>query len=291
MTPLRKRMIEDMQLRGLSLGTQEVYARAVYKLAGYYHRSPDRISEEELRAYFLYLKNERQLARSTRLVTLCAIKFFYDYTLKRDWPLLDIIRPEKEKKLPVVLSTEEVWQIINCVREPRYRVCLSTIYACGLRISEGVGLQVHEIDSKRSQLHLHSGKGNKHRRVPLPTQTLLQLRRFWATHRNPVWLFPAQTPQTKGVRLSESRKAMSKYSVGCAFRAALAESGVTKAATVHTLRHSWATHLLEAGVHLRLIQLWLGHSSLKTTTIYTHLTQKSEIIAMNKLDELIGTLS
>ena len=288
MTYLRQRMIEDMQLRGLSSGTQQVYVRAVRQLAEHYHRSPDQLSEEELRSYFLYLKNERQLARSTCTVVLCAIKFLYDYTLKRDWPLFALIRPEKEKKIPVVLSTEEVLQIINCVRKPHYRVCLSTIYACGLRISEGAGLQVCEIDGARSQLHLHSGKGNKQRRVPLPSQTLLQLRRFWSTHRHPTYLFPTRTP---GVGLSESRAAMSTYSVGSAFRAALAESGVTKRATVHTLRHSWATHLLEAGVHLRLIQIWLGHSSPKTTALYTHLTQKSETIAMNKLNELIETLS
>jgi len=289
MTPLRQRMIEDMQLHGFSVGTQQVYVRAVRQLADYYHRSPDQISEEELRAYFLYLKNEKRLARSSCTVAVCAIKFLYDYTLKRDWPVLGLIRPEKEKKIPVVLSTEEVRRIISCVRKPYYRVCLSTIYACGLRISEGAALQVREIDSARMQLHIRSGKGNKDRCVPLPVQTLAQLRQFWHSHRHPIYLFPART-RGEG-RCSEATAAVSISSVGCAFRAALAESGVKKAATVHTLRHSWATHLLEAGVHLRLIQSWLGHSSPKTTALYTHLTQKAETLAMNKLNELIETLA
>jgi site-specific recombinase XerD len=134
------------------------------------------------------------------------------------------------------------------------------------------------------QIHVHLGKGNKDRYVPLPTQTLNQLRCFWATHRHPVWLFPART--SGGVRF-EAKTAMCTEGVSEAFKAALAESGVTKAATVHTLRHSWGTHLLEAGIHLRLIQTWLGHSSPKTTAIYTHLTRKAEEIALTTINELM----
>ena len=288
MTPLRQRMIEDMQLRGLSPHTQRAYVHVVRELAAYYHRAPDQISEEELRAYFLYLRNEKQLSRSSCTVAVCGIKFFYEYTLKRDWPVFELIRPAKEKKIPVVLSIEEVQQILSCVHKPHYRVCLNTIYACGLRISEGVGLQVREIDSARMQLHIRLGKGNKDRCVPLPGQILEQLRQFWVSHRHPVWLFPART--RSGV-LSEATVAMSARGVGKVFKEALAQSSVTKEATVHTLRHSWATHLLEAGVHLRLIQLWLVHNSPKTTALYTHLTQKAETIAMNKLNELIETIS
>ena len=289
MTALRERMIEDMQLHGFSPGTQDAYVRAVRQLAGYYHRSPDRLSEEELRAYFLHLKNERQLARSTITVTICAVKFFYDYTLQRDWPVLGLIRPAKEKKVPVVLSQDEVRAVLYCVRQPHHRVCLSTIYACGLRISEGAGLQVKEIDSARMHLHIRLGKGNKDRCVPLPVQTLEQLRQFWRSHRHPSYLFPART--ARGVPRSQARSSMSTSSVGTAFRLALVESGVTKAATVHTLRHSWATHLLEAGVPLRPIQVWLGHSSIRTTAHYTHLTQKITTVAMGKLNELVASLS
>ena len=165
-------------------------------------------------------------------------------------PVFERIRPKKETKQPVILSRGEVHDILSRIRLPHYRVCLSTIYACGLRISEGAGLQVAHIDSARMQLHIHSGKGNKDRRVPLPEQSLSQLRQFWVTHRHPVWLFPKRN---RGGMIPEAKSAMSSVSVGSAFKAALAESGVGKAATVHTLRHSWATHLLEAGVHLRLI--------------------------------------
>ena len=288
MTPLRQRMIEDMQLRGFSPATQKVYVKAVIKLSEYYNRSPDQISEEEIRVYFLYLKNEKKLSRSTRKVALQGIKFLYKYTLNQQLQLFDLIKPEREKKLPVVLSTEEVQQIIGCLRKPHYRVCLSTIYACGLRVSEGTGLQVREIDGARMQLHIRSGKGNKDRYVPLPEQILAQLRSFWTTHKHPVWLFPARARW--GVQ-PEVTTAMSVRGVDVAFKAALSESGVTKSATVHTLRHSWATHLLEAGVHLRVIQIWLGHSSPNTTARYTHLTRKSETVALTQLDELIKTLS
>jgi site-specific recombinase XerD len=281
-------MIEDMQLRGLSPRTQEAYVRAVRYLAAYYNKSPDQIGEEELREYFLYLKDERRLSRSSCTVALCGIKFLYEYTLRRRWPVFELIRPKKEKKQPVILSREEVQRILGCIQKDQYRVCLSTIYACGLRISEGTGLQVKQIDSARMQLHIQLSKGNKDRRVPLPNQTLQQLRQFWVTHRNPVWLFPKRT--RGGVQVN-AKAPMSVSQVSRTFKLALAESGVSKAATVHTLRHSWATHLLEAGVHLRLIQEWLGHSSPKTTTLYTRLTQKAEAIAVTQLNELVATLS
>lgn len=286
--PLRKRMIEDMQLRGLSPGTQKAYVRAVRDLAAYYNKSPDQISEEELRGYFLYLKDERRLSRSSCTVALCGIKFLYEHTLRRRWSVFELIRPKKEKKQPVILSREEVQRILGCVQKDHYRVCLSTIYACGLRISEGTRLQVKQIDSARMQLHIQLSKGNKDRRVPLSDQTLQQLRQFWVTHRNPVWLFPKRA---RGGVQADAKAPMSTRQVGRTFKLALAESGVSKAATVHTLRHSWATHLLEAGVHLRLIQEWLGHSSPKTTALYTRLTQKAEAIAVAQLNDLVATLS
>ena len=287
MTPLRQRMIEDMQLRGLSPATQRAYVRVVRDLATYYNKSPDQIEEEEMRVYFLYLKNEKRLARSSCTVVICGLKFFYEYTLNRPMPTFDRIRPKKVHKIPIVLSQEEVYQILSCLRKPHYRVCLSTIYACGLRISEGAGLRVDHIDSARLQLHIRQGKGYKDRRVPLPEQTLVNLRQHWLSHRHPVWLFPKRTRFDVE---PDATAPMSTTGVANAFKAALAESGVTKEATVHTLRHSWATHLLELGVHLRLIQLWLGHSSPKTTTIYTHVTRKAEDVALTTLNDLIAEI-
>ena len=288
MTPLRQRMIEDMQLRGLSAKTQYEYVRVVRDLAVYYDRSPDQLSDEELRTYFLYLMNEKRLARSSCTVAICAIKFLYRYTLKQQWPILEFIRPGKEKKQPVVLSREEVQQLLNCVRNLHHRVCLMTIYSCGLRISEGARLQVGQVDSSRMQLRIQAGKGNKDRCVPLPEQTLHQLRMFWDTHHHPVWLFPQRIQ--RGGLLPNAKAPMSSRYISRTFKVVLAESGITKAATVHTLRHSWATHLLEAGVHIRQIQVWLGHNSINTTAHYIHLTQKSETIAQTQLNDLIASI-
>ena len=288
MTRLRQRMVEDMQLRGLSEETQEAYVRAVRQLAEHYGKSPQRISDEELRQYFLHLTNVKQLSSSTIKVALYGIKFLFRHTLRKEWPTLDLVRPRREKKLPVVLSVAEVRQILGIIRRPRYRVCLSTIYACGLRVSEGVHLQVRDIDSDRMMVHVRHGKGAKDRYVLLPVPTVEMLRRYWGTHRHPEWLFPA--PTKSGVPLSTATKPMSISGVQRAFKAALQESGIQKKATVHTLRHSYATHLLEAGVNLRIIQSYLGHSSPKTTAIYTHLTRKAEDLAAEAINRVMGDL-
>lgn len=289
MTPLRRRMIEDMQLRGLSERTQETYTRAVRQLAEHYGVSPDQLSEEELRQYFLFLHTEKRLSRASCTIALCAIKFFYERTLQRQWAILDVVRPAKGQKLPVVLSPEEVWQIIGLIRLPHYRVCLSLIASCGLRLLEGVRLQVPQIDSGRMQLHIQAGKGNKDRYVPLPPRLLPLLRRHWCTHRNPVWLFPS--PGRRGKERAIATVPMEERSLQNAFRLAVAEAGIHKPASVHTLRHSWATHLLESGVNLHLIQVWLGHSSPTTTTIYTHLTRKAEQQADAALEAFTAGLS
>ena len=282
MTPLRQKMIEDMQLRGLSERTQDSYVRVVRQLAEYYHKPPDQVSEAELRQYFLYLKNEKQVARSTCTQALCGLKFFYQQTLQREWALFDFIRPPQEHKQPVILSIEEVRAILSRVRQPPYRVCLSTIYACGLRLLEGVRLQVRDIDSGRMVLQVRRGKRNRDRSVPLPGRTLAQLRQHWGRHRHPVWLFP-------GRGLSASAP-MEKSGVQRAFRAALTASRLPKAASVHTLRHSYATHLLEAGVDLRQIQSYLGHDSLATTALYTHLTPAGTANAGAVINQLMAEL-
>jgi len=160
MTPLRQRMIEDMQLRGFSARTQECYVAAVRHLAAHFHTSPDRLSEEDLRQYFLYLANEKKVARATATIALCGIKFFYEHTLQQHWPTLRFVRPPREKQLPVVLSRDEVRRILAEVRIPGYRACLTTIYACGLRLLEGAHLQVPDVDSGRRVLHIH-GKGRR----------------------------------------------------------------------------------------------------------------------------------
>jgi len=192
MTPLRQRMIHDLQLRGYSDRTVEAYTRAVRQLAQFYHASPDTLTEEQVRQYLIRLTTVQKVARGTHTIALCGIKFFFEQTLGQQWTVLDVARPKGEKKLPVVLSREEVWRVLGAVRIAVYRVCLTTIYACGLRLLEGARLQVPDVDGDRKLLHIH-GKRRKDRYVPLPDATLDLLREHWRTHRNPLWLFPTGT--------------------------------------------------------------------------------------------------
>ena len=291
MTPLRQRMTEDLKLRGYSESTQTLYVTAVRQLCEHFGKSPGRITEEELRDYFLYGKNVKKWSRSTSTVALCGIKFFYENTIKRPWPTLLFIRPGREKKLPVVLSRDEVRQTLSNLKLRRYRVCLTTIYSCGLRLSEGTQLKVENIDSARGFIQVRNSKGHmgdKDREVPLPQKTLQLLRAQWKSHKNKVWIFPS--PGRGGANMSFATTPISSSSVQVAFRKALKTTGINKKATVHTLRHSWATHLLEAGINLRLIQAWLGHSSPATTSVYTHLTEKAETVAIESIDALMDDL-
>ena len=291
MTPLRNRMLEDLQLRGYSDSTQSLYVNAVRQLCEHYDKSPGRITEEELRDYFLYGKNVKKWARSTSTVALCGIKFFYENTIQRPWPTLLFIRPGHEKKLPVVLSRDEVSEILSNIELLRYRACLTTIYACGLRLSEGIHLKIENIDSARGFIQVRNSKGHmggKDRDVPLPKKTLALLREQWKSHKNKVWIFPSAGRDGKNMPLATTP--VSKSSVQVAFRKASKSAGINKKATVHTLRHSWATHLLEAGINLRQIQTWLGHSSPSTTGVYTHLTEKATTVAVKTINELMDDL-
>jgi len=285
-TALRKRMIEDMRLRGYSARTQETYVTAVRQLACHFGRSPDGLTEEDLRRYFLHLTEEKHLARPSITIALCGIKFFWESTLGRPLGVLGIVRPPRERKLPVVLSREEVHRILRLVRIPVYRVCLATIYSCGLRLLEGARLQVPDVHSAEMRLHVH-GKGGRDRYVPLPDATLAMLRDHWKTHRSPLWLFPA--PPRRGVprALAHGGGPVTRSSLQSAFRRALLKSGVVKRAHVHTLRHSYATHLLEDGVNVRVIQESLGHGSLRTTQLYTHLTAEVRAAARDPINRLL----
>lgn len=289
MTPLRQRMLEDMQLRGLSARTQECYVAAVRQLADHFHTPPGRLTEEQLREYFLYLTNEKKVARTTATIALCGIRFFFEQTLRREWTTLRFVRPAREHKLPVVLSRDEVRRVLALVRIPVYRVCLTMIYACGLRLLEGAHLQVPDIDSERLVVHVH-GKGKQDRYVPLPAPILPGLRAYWRTHRSPQWLFPA--PTRRGLRhsLTHNGGPVTRSSLQSAFHRAVLRSGIVKRAHVHTLRHSYATHLLEAGVNLRIIQDALGHRSARTTQIYTHLTCEIRAALTDPLNQLMQDL-
>lgn len=289
MTVLREKMLEDLKLHGLAKNTQDLYVRAVRQLANYCQKPPDQIKEEELRQYFLYLTQVKKIAPSTLTIAVCGIKFFYEHTLHRHWTILNLVRSPRERKLPEVLTIEEVHRILGCVRHLRFKACLGTIYACGLRVHEGTHLQVKDIDSASEIIHIRNGKGGKDRNVPLPQSILKILRQYWVTHRNPVWIYPSRDKEVI-YRMDEATKPMTVRTVQRAFLEALQESGVTKNATVHTLRHSWATHLYEAGVDLLIIQAYLGHSSPATTSIYTHLTPKTTEPARQTINRVLENL-
>jgi len=284
-------MIEDIQLAGLSARTQESYVRSVRQLAEFFNKSPARITETEIRDYFLHVKNEKKWARATCTIAICGIKFFWEHTLKRDWTTLGLIRPAREKRLPVILSREEVVSIMKNVRLFRYRVCLETIYSLGLRVGEGTRLKICDMDSARMVVHVRNGKGGKDRYVPLPRRTLQLLREFWLIHRNLEWLFP-RVGRGHGEYHTDNplNEPMSITVVQMAFKDALAATGIRKMASVHSLRHSYATHLLEAGVNLRQIQTNLGHNSPATTAVYTHLTGVAQEKARLNLDGIMNAL-
>ena len=269
-TLLRKRMHDDLQLAGLVQGTQKVYLGAIRQLAAHFHEAPDRLSEEQVREYLLYLKNRKRLAPSSLNVAASAIKFFYSHTVPRDWRTLQKLRIPKAKTLPDVLTVNEVHQLIDAVRRPHIQVFFWTVYSLGLRLQEALHLQVGDIDSKRMLVHVHLGKGAKDRYVPLPGRTLTLLRRHWLTHRDPCWLFPARKPDSSAVTAVGGP--LPPTNLQAAMRAVVEELNLRKTITIHTLRHSYATHLLEAGLNLRLIQQYLGHSSLRTTMVYLHVT-------------------
>jgi len=272
MTDLLTRYSEDLQLKGMSKTTIKMYTRAVRQLTTHFHKSPEEISDEDLRQYFLYNKNERQWSRVTSTISLCGIKHFYTLTLKREWTNLKFVRPEKEKKLPVILSQQQVIAILNHVQFPHHRACLKGIYSLGLRIGEGTNLQVSDIDSDRMFVHIHRGKGNKDRYIPLPERTLQIMRAFWKTHRNPILLFPA--PGRGGQKMPYNNKPMPISSIQIAFCQAKVAAGIHKKVSVRHLRHSYATHLLEEGVNLRYVQQYLGHNDPKTTMVYTKLIKQ-----------------
>jgi integrase/recombinase XerD len=285
-TPLREQMQQDLQLAGLVQGTQEVYLRAVRQLAAHFHRAPDQLTEKQIRDYVLYLKNERRLACGSLQVIVSSLKFFYTHTVPRDWKTLQQLRVPKQKSLPDVLTIDEVRRLIDAVRTPCVKTFFWTVYSLGLRLQEGLHLQVRDIDNQRMLVHVHLGKGAKDRYVPLPPRTLEILRQHWVTHRDPTWLFPA--PRGDQPNATPATGPMAQYGVQRAMRQVVRELNLRKTISIHSLRHSYATHLLEAGVNLTLIQKYLGHSSLKTTTVYLHVTSLGQERARAVIENLMA---
>jgi site-specific recombinase XerD len=290
MTALRRRLIDDLTLRGYAQRTIGAYVGAVARLSQFFRASPDQLTEEQLRTYLLELTTTRASATVTQ--ALSALRFFYEQTLGRHWTILDLARPPRDKKLPTVLSRDEVRRVLEAIHGPAYRVCATTIYTCGLRLLEAVGLRVADIDGARGLLHIHHGKGGMDRVVPLPAATLTLLRTHWRTHRHPEWVFPAPVRRGHLRRPHRAVRPMHPTTLQRAFRLAVIASGVRKRAHIHTLRHSYATHLLEAGVSVLLIQQYLGHSSPSTTAIYAHVTRELRDASLDPINGLTsGVLS
>jgi site-specific recombinase XerD len=280
MTTLRYRMTRDMRLRGLAEATQRTYLDAVKNLAQHFDRSPDQLTEDDIRKFFVHLTQTQRRAKSTVRVHLFAIKFLFRHTLRRPSPVLDLIRLRRDRKLPTVLSRDEVRQLLARIRRPVARMGAVLMYACGLRVSEAIHLRLQDIDSPRMVVCVRNGKGRKDRYVPLPQRTLELLRSYWREHRPEYWLLPDRSG-AKPIR----REAVLKC-----IRAAARDCQLTKAVCCHTLRHCYATHLLEQGVDLRSIQGLLGHRSIRSTIPYLHLTQRAMKNVHRSIDDLMADL-
>lgn len=279
-----QRMLEDLHLDGKANRTIYGYIRAVRQLAEFCQTVPDKITEEQVRQWLLYLKVEKQLAYGSLRVAFSGIKFFFTHTCRRKWRVIAETKLQNVKALPEVITHRQVLQVIDACTTLRMATAFWTIYTLGMRIEEAVSLHVGDVDSQRMMVHIHRGKGAKDRYIPLPISTLGLLRGYWKTHRNEVLLFPA-TPR-KGQLASDVTTSFSASSAQNAIKKIAQTMGLRKKVTPHTLRHCYATHLLEAGVSLKAIQKYLGHSSLQTTMIYLHLTETAEADSRKIIDEL-----
>ena len=257
-TRLRQRMIDDMRIRNLADNTQSAYLQQVIAYAEHFHRSPDELGLEAIRAYQLYLTQTRRLSPSSVSVATGALRFLYKVTLKRDWAIDEIPMPKRPFKLPVILSREEVMHFLESIDSVKHRAILMTAYAAGLRVSEAIHLKVTDIDSQRMMLRVDQGKGRKDRYIMLSPRLLEVLRDYWKTLRPSLWLFPGDL----------IGQPITRCAVELACQKAHRASGIAKPITPHSLRHAFATHLLESGTDIRTIQLLLGHRSLATTSRY-----------------------
>jgi site-specific recombinase XerD len=276
MTPLRQRMLQDMGIRNLAVNTQLAYVQQISAFARHFDCSPDALGPEQVRAYQVHLLEERKLAAGSLSVVAAALRFLYKITLRRPWNDDDIPMPKRPLKLPIVLSPEEVVRFLACVASTKHRAILTTIYASGLRVSEAVALRPADIDSSRMVLRVDQGKGRKDRYVMLSPRLLEVLRDYWRIERPKPWLFPGDGAD----------RHISKNAVEQACQKAHRAAGIDKPVTPHSLRHAFATHLLEAGTDVRRIQLLLGHRSLATTSRYLKVATSSLVSTVSPFDRL-----
>jgi len=278
MTALRQRMIDDLQLRNYAPGTIDAYVRHVAEFAKYFGQSPDQLGPEQIRQYQLYLIRQKKAAWGTFNQVVCALRFFYQITLGRPSIVEQVPFPKQPRRLPVVLSQSEVRAVLEAKSNLKHRAILNTLYASGLRVSEVTNLQVTDIDSARNLIRVRQGKGRKDRKVMLSPNLLTLLREYWKAYRPAHWLFPGMKPD----------QPLDRCSVYLICKQAGDSAGLTKTVTPHVLRHSFATHLLEAGTDLRTIQLLLGHRNLKSTALYVHVSALVLRSTTSPLDRLLN---
>lgn len=284
--PIALRFRDDLKLNGKAIRTQQSYGRALRKFTEFLGHSPEQATEDQLRQYLLYIVEHKRWQSSTVNVAQQALKLFFRITCPRDWSVLKLARVQVEQKLPTVISIGETQTLLKLIDKPSMKCFFLAVYSMGLRLQEALNLNVQDIDSKRMLVHVHRGKGAKDRLVPLPQSTLEELRNYWKTHRNPVWLFPAEGRDHK--LAPTATQPMSESSVQNTIKAVLKQlNWDQRGISPHTLRHCYATHLLEAGVNLKLIQKYLGHKHLTSTMIYFHVTTVGEEAAISKINALM----
>ena len=286
-----RQLQEESQLRAHTKVTYKTYLNRLHQFHNYIKKPLDQVSLPEIREYFLYLINVKKIGRESLRNSFYAVRFYFVYCLNFNKEDFWFINVRRHQKIPTILSQKEVRDILSKVKVLDYQICLKLIYACGLRIGEAVKIMIADIDGDRKILTVRSGKGNKDRAVPIPERMLIILREYWKTHQNPKLLFPKRKSNDKTYfdRLKTDNH-IALRTVQKAMRLALLETKITKKATPHTLRHSFATHLLEAGINLRALQSYLGHKSLRATQIYIHLTKNSEIKSYEIMNKLMGDL-
>lgn len=276
MSQLRNQMIRDMQLRKFAPGTQRAYINAIKGLAKYYNCSPDTISSEQIQDYILYLFNERKMATGSCHAIFSGLRFFYGVTIGRDSSTIPIPPTKKLSILPEILSIEEVEKLFTAINNPKHRVMLMAAYGGGLRVSELVKLKTSDIHSDRMMIRVDQGKGRKDRYTLLPKRLLKELRNYWSIKKPQIWLFPGQ-PNNRHL---SRRMAQNIYHI------AIKKAGIKRKGGIHTLRHCFATHLLESGENIRTIQILMGHRSILTTMRYLQVTSKSLEGVQSPLDAL-----
>ncbi len=286
MYQFEKELRAEAQLRSHSKVTINTYLSRVRGLYNHYQREPAELTIADVREYFLHLINVKKIGREALRNSYYGVRFYYVYCRGVPKEDLKFMQVKRQSRLPVILTKAEVRRILSLIKVADYRMCLELIYACGLRIGEAVKISPADIDGDRLLLHVKNGKGNRDRAVPLPLNIYNKLRLYWKTHRNLNLLFPGL--RTKNRATTDNSIALNTLQI--AFRKALHESGIVRKATPHTLRHSYATHLLEAGVNIRVIQKFLGHRSLRATIVYIHLTSSTEQRSVELLNDLMGDL-